>query len=287
MRMRAFARIAWLVLGLSACANGHDRASDAGRADAGPNVRCDEGERCGAECVDTQTDPDHCGGCGRTCVVPNATSGCAAGACAVGTCTPGYVDCNADPDDGCERTMDCEAGASCTTSCGTTGTTVCADVCAPSCAPPAELCNLLDDDCDGACESGLPGCRVAVHRSSGPNGHFYTSNRDEAACCSMTVESYDFFYLSAIPVDGTQPFFRCLASDGHHLYTTDTGCEMAAGEGQMGFIARTPLCGATPLYRLFHPGGDHFYTTSAPERDSAIGLGYQDRGIIGYVWTTP
>lgn len=133
----------------------------------------------------------------------------------------------------------------------------------------------------------MPGCRVAVHRSSGSAGHFYTTSRTEAACCGMTVESYDFFHLSSVGVDGTQPLFRCLAAGGYHLYTTDTGCEMAAYEGQMGFIARTPICGAVPLYRLFHPGGDHFYTHSAAERDYAVSIGYADRGVIGYVWLTP
>lgn len=272
---------------LAGCANGHDRGQDAGRRADATLAPCGDGTRCGLACVDVETDPEHCGGCGRTCVVPHAEAACERAACAVGRCEAGWLDCNGSADDGCEASAACEAGASCTTSCGTTGTLRCDDACAPSCAPPAELCNLVDDDCDGACESGLPGCRVAVHRSNGPNGHFYTSSRDEAACCSMHVETYDFFYLSSVPVDGTQPFFRCLASDGHHLYTTDTGCEMAAGEGQMGFIARTPVCGATPLYRLFHPGGDHFYTTSAPERDAAIGLGYEDRSVIGYVWTAP
>lgn len=274
-----------LLVGLAACANGAGRAGDAGRRDAARAQRCDEGTLCGAACVELQSDPEHCGGCGRTCVVPNASAACVAGACAVGRCTPGFVDCNARSEDGCERSADCDEGASCTTGCGTAGTTVCVDACTPTCAPPAELCNLLDDDCDGACESGLSGCRTAVHRSNGPNGHFYTTSRDEAACCGMSVEGYDFFFLSAVPIDGTQPFFRCLAADGHHLYTTDTGCEMAAGEGQMGFIARTAVCGAVPLYRLFHSSGDHFYTTSAPERDSALGLGYEDRGIVGYVWT--
>jgi hypothetical protein len=276
----------WLVC-LAACANGHDRPTDGGgRADAGANVRCDDGERCGAVCVDTNADPDHCGGCGRTCVIPNATSACEAGACAVGTCRPGFVDCNADPNDGCERAIECAEGASCATACGTTGSTRCDDVCTPVCAPPAESCNLIDDDCDGACEAGLPGCRLAVHRSNGPNGHFYTTSRDEAACCSMSVESYDFFFLSALGIDGTSPLMRCLAPDGHHLYTTDTGCEGVAYEGQMGFVARSAVCGAVPLYRLFL-GGNHFYTTSAPERDSAIASGYEDRGIVGYVWTTP
>ena len=103
----------------------------------------------------------------------------------------------------------------------------------------------------------------------------------------MTVESYEFYFLSTLAVDGTQPLFRCIDGTGHRLYTTDTACEMAAGEGQMGFIATSARCGAVPLYRLRSADGDHFYTTSAPERDSAMGLGYVYVGITGYVWTAP
>lgn len=283
-------RGAWLpvlvmALALASCAAGGGRALDTGAPDAtGP---CASGTRCGAVCVDVARDPEHCGGCGRTCVVPHAWPACEEGGCAIGACEPGWLDCDGDPDDGCERAADCTEGARCTTSCGTTGTRSCADACAPACTPPPEVCNLVDDDCDGACEAGLPGCRVAVHRSYGSSGHFYTTSRAEAACCGMTPEAYDFFHLSSIGIDGTQPLFRCLATGGYHLYTTDTGCEMAAYEGQMGFIARTPACGAVPLFRLRHPGGDHFYTHSAPERDHAVSIGYADLGVIGYVWLTP
>ncbi len=210
-----------------------------------------------------------------------------AGSCGVGACDPGFADCNATATDGCERAIDCAEGASCTTACGSSGVRSCADACAPACTPPAETCNLVDDDCDGTCDAALPGCRIAVHRSSGATGHFYTTSRTEAACCGMTVEAYDFYYLSSVGVDGTQPLFRCIAAGGYHLYTTDTACEMAGYEGQLGFIARTPLCGAVPLYRLRSAAGDHFYTHSAPERDYAISIGYADLGIIGYVWLSP
>ncbi len=275
---------------------------DAGHDDAGGSARDASGTRpdtsgtdggpctgalCGGACVDTTTDPNHCGGCSRTCVIPHATAACGAGSCAIGRCTAGFSDCDGDPSNGCERSVACTSGESCTTSCGSAGTIACTGTCASTCMPPAESCNLLDDDCDGSCESGLSGCRVAVHRSSGPNGHFYTASRDEAACCGMTVESYDFFFLSSVPTDGTQPFIRCIAADGHHLYTTDTACEGAGYEGQVGHILRDARCGAVPLYRLRNGAGDHFYTHSAPERDYAVSIGYTLVGTIGYVFLSP
>lgn len=282
---------------LAGCASGADLAmrSDGGigggdaRAGSDGSAGCAAPlALCGSRCVDTSSDVEHCGACDRTCVVPGASAACVEGECAVGACETGTLDCNGDPEDGCEHEDACAEAAACTTSCGSTGALSCADRCAPVCAPPAELCNLADDDCDGACEAGLPGCRVAVHRSNGSSGHFYTASREEAACCGMTVESYDFYHLHAGMVDGTQPLFRCLASGGYHFYTTDTGCEAAGAlEGTLGFIGMTERCGAVPLYRLRHPGGDHFYTHSAPERDSAVGLGYTYVGITGYVWLAP
>ncbi|MDQ3036985.1 MAG: putative metal-binding motif-containing protein, partial [Myxococcota bacterium] len=64
--------------------------------------------------------------------------------------------CNGLDDDcesGCDEDFTCcrgEAG-SCATTCGTTGTRVCTATCSWSiCSPPAEECNAIDDDCNGA-----------------------------------------------------------------------------------------------------------------------------------------
>ena len=62
------------------------------------------------------------------------------------------------------------------------------------------------------------------------------------------------------------------------------GAVVRGGEGELHLHG---LDGAEPLYRLRHANGDHFYTVSAPERDSAIGLGYTLVGTIGYVFRAP
>jgi hypothetical protein len=106
------------------------------------------------------------------------------------------------------------------------------------------------------------------------------------------VEALNYFYVYATGVGSLQPFYRCLLTDGTHLYTRSASCEGAAGarrEGALGYIAVSPTCGSTPLYRLYSSAsGDHFYTTSAAERDNAIArFGYISEGTPGHVWLTP
>lgn len=268
---------------LGACANGTNTPSDGGRRDA--FTACASGLRCGTRCVDVMSDPDNCGGCGRACVVPHASGVCVAGVCGVGTCEGGYSDCNNMSADGCEQASECRSGATCMTACGSNGTIRCDEACAPSCVAPTETCNLIDDDCNGACDNA--GCRIGVHRSVSGDSHFYTTDRAESSCCGFTTETYDYFFLMNAAAPGAVPLYRCVnLSTGHHLYTTNAGCEGTRSEGVIGHIARAPTCGAIPLYRLLGGTGDNFYTTSAPERDSAVAGGYVFVGITGYVWSS-
>ena len=280
-------------------------ATDAGTLDGDsgelPPPECVAGEvACGSVCADLDSDPSNCGQCGRSCVIPQAIAACEAGECAMAGCDPGYSDCDGELVSGCEVAVDCQEGASCATACGSQGTVDCTDVCAggggPACLAPAEVCNVGDDDCDGACdhssEAGpLPGCRVGVHRSNSPTlGHYYTTDLAEAQSGDLNLESQDYFFLYAPGVEGLQPLFRCIKPNGKRWLTTSTDCEgTAAPELTVGFISPDDRCNATPLYRLLNAGPDaHFYTVSAPERDNAVNnLGFQDQGIAGYVWSEP
>jgi hypothetical protein len=262
--------------------------------DVGPDApdaaTCPAGRtRCGTACVELASDVAHCGACDRACDVPFGSETCVGGTCFVGTCDPGRADCNTTASDGCEGT--CEAGAACATSCGTTGARSCASICAPTCTPPAESCNARDDDCDGACESGLSGCRRPVHRAlRNAGGHFYTNDRAEAMSAAFTVESFDYYFLYAASVPGAVELHRCRLSDGHYFYTTSSACEGASGatnEGVLGWMASSALCGSTPLFRLYSGSAGHFYTIDAGERASAIASGYVDEGISGHVWRVP
>lgn len=59
---------------------------------------------CGANCVAMDSDPDHCGACGRRCAgaFPNAAGYCNAGVCTYGVCEHGRASCDGDPHNGCE-----------------------------------------------------------------------------------------------------------------------------------------------------------------------------------------
>jgi hypothetical protein len=92
------------------------------------NQKDDDCDGTTDEDVDLQNDPKNCGKCGSTCLFAHAPEG---GACKDGTCVldntkcePGFYDADSKAANGCEYQ------------------------CAVS-DPPLELCNLLDDDCDG------------------------------------------------------------------------------------------------------------------------------------------
>jgi hypothetical protein len=95
---------------------------------------CDANEeRCNGECVDTSTSPQHCGGCGLTCVAygSNSVAECGDGSC-TRYCEAGFSDVNGDwlienptvNSDGCE------------------------ELCTRT-DPPTEVCDGVDNDCDG------------------------------------------------------------------------------------------------------------------------------------------
>jgi len=86
-----------------------------------------------------QTDPQNCGTCGHACNLPNANEGCANGMCTIASCQAGFHNNNGVTADGCEYGPCFTAGA--------------------------EVCNGLDDDCNGSVDDALtppPGlCKTA------------------------------------------------------------------------------------------------------------------------------
>jgi hypothetical protein len=82
-----------------------------------PFADCDLQYGTGCE-TNTNSNVNHCGGCGQACNANNGTPGCVAGGCVIG-CFAGYGNCDGNPDNGCETNLkndaqNCNAcGAAC------------------------------------------------------------------------------------------------------------------------------------------------------------------------------
>lgn len=149
------------------------------------------------------------------------------------------------------------------------------------------------NSCGAVCGAAM-GCRTGVDRlyHAGSGEHFYTTVHGEGTNLGFAVEGTNYFYLHSAPAPGLTALHRCLMSYGKHFYTTAPNCEgvtPGTAEGDLGYISTTPQCGAVPLFRSYNPGSnDHFYTIDAGEHARAThGGGWNDEGIVGYVWTSP
>lgn len=122
---------------------------------------CDRGH---VDCNDDSTDGceatldsvEHCGLCTHRCELPNAVPECTGGSCGVASCNKGWDDCDAKPENGCERPLtsltDC---GGCGTSCKIThATTDCA----------TQVCTFA------ACASGWGDCNKDASKAGGGDG---------------------------------------------------------------------------------------------------------------------
>lgn len=113
---------------------------------------CDGNDTNGCE-TDVKTDPNQCGGCGSTCMIPYATPNCVNGKCGIGTCSDGRVDCDGDLLNGCEADLqfDPKNCGSCGHPCP--GTQTCEKgICGLYC--PKDKANCDNDESNG-CETPL------------------------------------------------------------------------------------------------------------------------------------
>jgi hypothetical protein len=181
-----------------------DTANSSDASDAQPDVQddvdddaseCGSNETlCGLSCINTSTNPDHCGDCNQRCRPPaNAVvQDCQAGDC-IYECDEGYFDLNdniGDPnadgceadckpsnngveacdqiDNNCDGTVDegCNCNPGDTRDCGQsegaceTGTQECTangtwGSCEGQTGPAGETCDNIDNDCDGTIDENL------------------------------------------------------------------------------------------------------------------------------------
>jgi hypothetical protein len=216
-----------------------------GGVGGGGGQGCSGATLCDGACVDTTSDPDHCGSCGRVCSSQGTSEAprCIAGSC-IARCSSGLADCGpagSQTDDGCEtdlttndmhcgscantcvgRTskLECDEGyCGCTvdTSCGSGGSASCGSdgicTCAGTACRRGETCIVRGKTpplcaCDGA-------------RTCGPN----------QTCCIGSGQCVDLATSTehcgacgrSCPVQ-----FECLS--GACLCVDDHGCD-AGGAG--------------------------------------------------------
>ncbi len=133
---------------------------------------CDGADRTG--CEQRLNTLEHCAACGSPCAVMGGSGDCATGTCEVGTCDPGFADCDGVAANGCEapertayRDVDGDGygdpSIAATAGCAPMPGWVfddsdCDDNRASAHPGAGEVCNLRDDDCNGAADDGLTRC---------------------------------------------------------------------------------------------------------------------------------
>ncbi|MDY0002969.1 MAG: hypothetical protein RBU30_16840 [Polyangia bacterium] len=157
-----------------------------------------ETRTCGTDC----TFPEwQCAGEGECAPGSTSTQGCTCGqktcgtGCLWGPCQTFSETCNGI-DDNCNGVCDdgfaCCRGSTeaCTTSCGSQSTRTCSTSCAwGSCQVPAEICNGVDDDCDGIADEGW---RAAEQQAT------YTALSGYQSTCNGTSQRFGLACNQAI-----------------------------------------------------------------------------------------
>ena len=134
---------------------------------------------CGGVCLDTESDPLHCGSCDACAAAPRSSPTCNAGTCEL-ACDPDYADCNGTYADGCEADLGAlstcnSCGNACTDYPNTTEACVAAG-CSYTCGTAFQNCGGPSPDCETDTNTSVMHCG-ACGRACGPS-----QTCDEGTC---------------------------------------------------------------------------------------------------------
>ncbi|MFO0556673.1 MAG: hypothetical protein U0269_01520 [Polyangiales bacterium] len=204
--------------------------------------------RCGMSCVDTGSDVTNCGACGRACSVSNGSARCEASMCGVLACNAGFANCDGNAANGCEVNTRTDVN-----NCGGCGNR------------PMEVCNNVDDNCDGVVDEGYraegvnstytalsalhdgctqvtrfgPACNAAISRFCAARGCTSSGfgpveNSDDAAnvVCTkgeVVVTAYSTLARSHAPCDGVGERFGPNCNAAIHRFCASRGAVSGHG----------------------------------------------------------
>lgn len=156
------------------------------------------------EGFDTQTNPAHCGACNSRCELPHALPGCMDGQCVVRTCDVGYHDLDRNPANGCEY----------------------------ACTPTGdEVCDGLDNDCDGMVDEGIDTQSDALN--CGRCGNVCRFDHAAASCvmgaCVMGACVMGYYDANGSATDGCE--YACDPSGPEVCDSRDNDCDGMVDEG--------------------------------------------------------
>jgi hypothetical protein len=151
--------------------------------------------------LDTLAD---CGSCGTPCDLPNATESCTTRTCTLGACATGYGNCDGNPNNGCENTLDSLAN------CGACGMSCDLANAAESCATDA--CAL------GTCSSGFGNC-------DGNPANGCEARLDSLMNCGSCMVACNLANAAETCPGGTCTLGACTTGFGNCDGNPATGCE--------------------------------------------------------------
>ncbi len=171
----------------------------------------DEGTDPASENIDTDTDLQNCGACGRRCALDHAFSRCSSGDCQIDLCDPEYLDFDETVENGCEyrcrKTSDDDT-----------------------------LCNRRDDDCDTHVDedvdfdTDLNNCGSCNNACKPPNAT--EGGRCESGSCRLDATACNAGFIDVDGVYANGCEYQCTrTNDGDELCNgKDDDCDKKIDE---------------------------------------------------------
>ena len=201
--------------GVAGCANGECTVVGCeggfGDCDGDPGTGCE---------TDLATTTEHCGACERSCdALAHAQGVCEASTCRLVACSPGFEDCDGEPDTGCEAELLADPNN-------------------------CDECGRVCPDIYGACGGGVPVCRS---EETVPAGIYYIIYPQCDANGDGTIGAPDF-------VDGDPP--DCDAVNVNYCIEASRICAGGQQEGPYGCVGWLEDCAAAEHEGVCGTGAD-------------------------------